>query len=212
MIRAAVFDFDGTLVPSNVIKEDSFYVVAAAFPGGHEHMQAILSTKPGDRLVIWSRFAADRGIAEQAGELVGRYTTLCHARILATPERPAASAVLRTLREHGLRLYVNSSTPVEPLRAIAAARFPESVFDGVLGGYGCKLDNLRRVSEDAQLDPGAIVMVGDGVEDSEAAREFGCHFVGVSGGTLAATHPGSVIDDLSDLPARLDSITESGRS
>lgn len=208
MIRATVFDFDGTLVLSNTVKEDSFYVVAASFPGGREHMQTILRTKPGDRSVIWSRFASDFGVAGHAGELVDRYTTLCQTRIQASAERAGASAVLQTLRALDLRLYVNSSTPTEPLRAITAACFPAVTFDEVLGGHGRKLENLRHVADGARLGPGAIVMIGDGVDDLDAARQFGCHFVGVSGGSLAAAQSGSLIDDLRELPALLDGMKE----
>jgi phosphoglycolate phosphatase-like HAD superfamily hydrolase len=208
VIRAVVFDFDGTLVLSNAIKEDSFYAVAAVFPGGREYMQTILSATPGDRSAIWRRFASDFGIAQQAGELVDRYTAQCQTRITACPERTGASAMLQTLRARGLRLYVNSSTPTEPLLAITAARFPAATFDEVLGGHGRKLENLCCIAEGARLDPGAIVMVGDGVDDLEAAREFGCHFVGVSGGSLAAACSGSLIDDLLDLPGLLHSMKE----
>jgi phosphoglycolate phosphatase-like HAD superfamily hydrolase len=208
VIDAAVFDFDGTLVLSNAIKADLFIDMASDFPGGREQMQTILRARIGDRSAIWQRFAADRGIGEQAGELVRRYTSLCQTRIETCPERAGASAVLEALRARGFRLYVNSSTPTDPLRALTAARFPAVTFDAVHGGYGRKLENLRRIADDARRDPRAIVMVGDGVDDFDAARAFGCRFVGVSGGSLGVVAPGALIDDLRDLPARLGSMKE----
>ncbi len=208
MIRAVVFDFDGTLVLSNGIKEDAFYAVADAFPGGRERMKTVLADRPGDRSDIWTRFTSDMGIAEQAGDLIERYTALCETRITACPERAGTSATLQALRAIGLRLYVNSSTPTGPLRVITAARFPPATFDDVLGGYGRKLENLQRVAGGARLQPSDIVVVGDGTDDADAARAFGCHFVGVSDGSLGGPHSASIIDDLRALPALIAAMRE----
>ena len=199
MIRSVVFDFDGTLLLSNAVKEESFYAIAEAFPGGGERMRAILKSRPGDRSAILKQFADAMQVGDRADDLIARYTSICSARIMLCPERPGASSALAALRAAGIRLCVNSSTPIQPLRAIAAARFPAATFDDVFGGYGCKLDNLRRLAEAAQLRAADIAMVGDGSDDAEAAAAFGCHFVGVSGGSLRASGSAPLIDDLRDL-------------
>jgi phosphoglycolate phosphatase len=211
VIRAVVFDFDGTLVLSNAIKEDALYVVAAGFPGGRELMQRVAATKPGDRTAIWTRFSAEMGIPDRTDDLIAQYTTLCETRIKACPERAGASAALHALRTAGLRLYVNSSTPTEPLRSITAARFTGGTFDGVYGGHGCKLENVRHIARVGRLEPAHIVMVGDGTDDADAARAFDCHFIGVCDGTFDAARSAPAIDDLRELPTMITAIEESVR-
>ena len=212
MIRAVVFDFDGTLVLSNAIKEDSLYVIAGAFPGGRERMQMVVAARPGDRRAIWTRFSSEMGVSERTDDLVAQYTALCEARIKGCPERTGASAALHALRATGVRLYVNSSTPAEPLRSITAARFATGTFDGVHGGHGRKLENLRHIAGVGRLEPAQIAMVGDGIDDADAARAFGCHFIGVRGGSLDAGHSAPMIDDLLELPGLIAAIKEPVRS
>jgi phosphoglycolate phosphatase len=204
LIQCVVFDFDGTLVLSNAIKEDAFFAVAGEFPRGRAHMEGILKTQCGDRSAIWTRFAAEVGIAARAGQLVEKYTALCHARIQACSERAGASATVLALRQRGLRLCVNSSTPGAPLRRLVESRFPIGTFNGIYGGYGQKLENLRLLCDAALHDPSVVTMVGDGVDDAASAHAFGCHFVGVSGGSLAAADAGPLIEDLQDLLPLLD--------
>ena len=195
MIRCVVFDFDGTLVLSNRIKRDTFLDVAADFPDGPAVMAGILQRSPGDRAAIASEFAAAVGAASEAGNLIDRYTGLCEQRIAACPDRAGAAELLTSLRQRRVRLHVNSSTPADALQRLVSLRYPGGTFDGVHGGYGCKLWNLRAIARHDRIDAGEVAMVGDGTDDMAAAREFGCRFIGVAGGTLSAQRE-PLIEDL----------------
>lgn len=195
MIRCVVFDFDGTLVLSNRIKRDTFIDIAADFPHGPAAMTGILQRAPGDRVAILTEFAAASGAADRAAELIERYTTLCEQRIVVCPERAGASETLAALRQRRARLHVNSSTPADALQRVITARYPAGTFDGVHGGYGCKLSNLRALANGDRTKASDVVMIGDGVDDLIAAREFGCRFIGVAGGTLEG-HADLLIEDL----------------
>lgn len=198
MISCVVFDFDGTLVLSNEIKRDTFFAVASGFEKGRERMDEILRSYAADRDGIFSRFAVITGVPDRAAALAGLYTQLCHEQICRCPERPGALETVSTLRSAGVRVYVNSSTPAAPLSRLLQQRFPD-YFDGALGGYGCKLRNLHTIAAMERLEPNAVVMVGDGIDDREAAMRFGCGFVGVSGGTLPANPGTHLVDDLRDV-------------
>jgi phosphoglycolate phosphatase len=198
-----VFDFDGTLVLSNQIKRDGFLVLAEEFPAGRPRMEEILRAAPGDRVAILSTFAAQMGSGDLAEALIARYGTWCEERLLVCPERAGAEDVLGSLRAEGLRMCINSATPTEPLHAVVARRFPSHIFEAVLGGHGRKKANLEWIARQLELRVQEIVMVGDGTDDYQAARGAGCHFIGVSDGTLASTYSGTMIDDLRDVPALL---------
>lgn len=191
MIRCVVFDFDGTLVLSNAIKRDGFFALATDFPDGAAAMERLLADPPGDRFAILEAFAAPHGA--DADDLAARYGKWCEERILSCPERTGAAAVLVRLRYAGLRLYVNSATPTAPLQAIVARRYASGTFDGVLGGHGAKLVNLEAIAATEELTPVEMLMVGDGIDDRDAAADFGCAFAGVAEGTLAASDEGAAL-------------------
>ncbi|MBN2752922.1 MAG: haloacid dehalogenase-like hydrolase [Rhodospirillaceae bacterium] len=185
MIRCVVFDFDGTLVLSNAIKRDGFFAVAADFPGGTETMEALLASPPGDRFAIFRAFAASYGA--KPDDLASQYGAWCEDKILACPERPGATELLAYLQQQGLPVYINSATPQAPLQSVVAKRYGKGAFTGVLGGHGCKVRNLNTILNIENLSPKDLLMVGDGRDDHDAATEISCNFVGIAGGTLAAT-------------------------
>jgi len=195
MIRCVVFDFDGTLVLSNDIKREGFFASVSECPGGAERMARILARPPGDRYAIFRRFAEEAG--GDANELAARYGHWCEERILVSPERFGASVALAQLRRAGISVHVNSATPTAPLRSLVLRRYGEASFDGVHGGHGNKRENLEAILRTEQLLPSSLAMVGDGIDDRDAALAVGCQFVGVGGGTLAAIAPdGDLLDSL----------------
>ena len=200
MIRCAVFDFDGTVVLSNDLKRDAFLAIADDVPSGRDQMEAILRNQTGDRHAILSRFAETVGIRDRLPSLLARYTSYCHDAIVACPLRAGAAFALAHMKESGLCNYINSSTPTEPLSRIVQARFPLGMFDGIYGGYGCKLSNLVAIGRVAHAARHEIVMVGDGIDDRDAAHDFGCRFIGVAGGTLSTTNDAeALVEDLVSL-------------
>lgn len=188
MIRCVAFDFDGTLVLSNDIKRLGFFAVVAEQPGGHERMAQILACPPGDRYAIFRCFADESG--NDPDEMAVRYSRWCEERILACPERSGASLALAELHRAGIRVYINSATPTIPLRSVVLRRYGEGSFDGIHGGHGAKRKNLEAILRQENLVPSSLAMVGDGIDDREAALTVGCQFIGIGGGTLAAADPG----------------------
>ena len=205
MIRCVVFDFDGTLVMSNAIKREGFFAVAAAIADGAEAMTALLADPPGDRFAIFAAFCARFG--HDAGEMAEAYGAWCEAAILAAPERTGASEALAALRRDGIKIWINSATPEAPLRAIVKRRYPSGSFDGILGGHNRKVANLKAVRSAEGLHAEEILMVGDGIDDKLGAAEVGCHFVGLTEGTLGASpEPGPMIADLRKLAPLLSEV------
>lgn len=208
MIRCVVFDFDGTLVLSNDIKREGFFAAVTGSPDGPERMARILASPPGDRYAIFRYFTDEVG--GDPDELAARYSEWCDERILTCPERPGASVALAQLRHAGLSLYVNSATPTVPLRAVVRRRYGDGFFNGVHGGHGAKHANLKAILHNEQLLPSSLVMVGDGVDDRDAALAAGCHFIGIGGGTLAATQDAGLLDTLEHLLSLFPHETSSG--
>lgn len=171
--------------------------LAQRFEQGPARMKVLLNSASGDREAIISRFAADVGASHVAVSLLTEYSRMVRDQIVTCPERPGAASLLRNLRQEGVAVYVNSATPPDELRLTLEERYPADTFAGIYGGFGCKLANLRAIARSAGACANSIAMIGDGKDDAIAAAEFGCHFIGVAGGSLQESSPfASLLKDL----------------
>ena len=184
MIRCIALDFDGTVLLSNEIKSQCFFDTVSSISEGYEIMTAILAKNPGDRYEVFDIFASKTGLS--AMDLAGKYSVCCREKILICRERHGAKSVISQIRKLGIKVYLNSATPVVPLRAIVFGRYGAGFFDGIYGNSGQKAENLSAILADEAIQPKELVMIGDGTDDWEAALNVGCHFIGVSDGTLSA--------------------------
>lgn len=215
MIRAVVFDFDGTLVDSVAIKENAFAEVALAVSGGDTAMQAVRSDGlPQDRHSVFRRFAAQ--LAEENGqsdaeawgaELAARYSALCEERISACKECPGAGEILARLKAEGYQVYLNSATPAEALQVILARRGLDTAFREVYGIPPSKEENLRRIVASAEANPGEVLVVGDGADDAASAAAVGCHYLSAGCGRNSFE-----IKNLEEILERLPSFGETANA
>lgn len=183
MTLVVAFDFDGTLVDSNVIKRQSFYDIACAFHGGKSVMRRILSRSFGkDRYWIFDQFRNSMSLTIDEGALVDRYTALTNRRVSCAPEIEGAGTTLSRLGEMGVRMFVNSATPTPALVNILCARKLDRHFKGILGSPRTKEYNLKSILNVCKVEPSQLVMVGDSELDRVAACNVGCHFVGLDNG------------------------------
>ena len=207
MIRLVAFDFDGTLVDSNAIKERTFQDVVASLTGGTEALVAA-RLKGGDRYRIFeevSRVLEPDGDCQPvlARRLADDYARRCLRAIGAAPERRGASRVLRHLWNRGIKVYLNTATPDVDVPALLRKRGWASLFKGIYGSSSTKSENLRMILGRERVAPSNALMVGDSLDDSAAAAEMGTWFVGITAECRIAVEPPFAMQDLIKLPALL---------
>jgi phosphoglycolate phosphatase-like HAD superfamily hydrolase len=185
MIHCVVFDFDGTLVDSNQIKHDMFLEISARFENGLAVMSGILSApEAGDRYDIFDRFVAKirkdpGGCSQLSSELATSYSDSCHREIAVAPEIPGASDALKQLVSAGIRVFISSATPTEPLLKLIEARGLSRLVQGVFGGPSSKESHIKEIRRITSLDAGKILYVGDTDSDRKAAASAAVHFIGI---------------------------------
>ena len=135
------------------------------------------------------------------GELVALEIDAC-------PFVAGARAFLEA-RATELPLFVASGTPQPELRDIVERRGLGPLFAGVYGSPASKASHLRAIAERLQTTPAALLFVGDGRQDFEAAAEVGSRFIGrVPRGEAGVFPPGTVIvGDLDELAGRWAELT-----
>lgn len=186
MIRVAVFDFDGTLVDSNCLKEACFRRTVAAIAGGSEALEAALA-RGGDRYRVFAEVArrldpagAPDAVAARGRALAADYSQCCARGIVAARERRGGRSVLAALRRRGLRVWIASATPARDLVPILRHRGLMPFLHGALGGPVSKLDNLRHIMRAERAAPREVLMVGDSRDDQDAASRLGTWFFAVT--------------------------------
>ena len=213
MIRVVVFDFDGTLVDSNGVKEACDRAVVAHLPGGPDAL-AKARAKGGNRYTVYPDVARlldpcgdIKSIEAQGRALAEAYSRCCARGILAAPERRGARDTLARLKRRGLRIWINSATPSRDLHELLRRRRLSAYLDGALGGPTRKAENLRRVLAAERVPAKEVMMVGDGLDDLAGAKAVGTWFVAISAEQRIPDFCGFTMPDLSKLVPLIDRLS-----
>ena len=181
MIRHLVFDLDGTLVPSNDVKRDAFFACVEGIDGAGEIIASMLDADPTrDRYRVFGELVERLPAAGDAAELVARYSTLCHERIVALLNQGMTDALLDLLCRKGLTLHLSSGTPREALLAMMHETGLDRHFVSINGSPAAKEDTLRAIMREHDLAAAQLTVVGDGDSDMDAAGAVGCGFLRVA--------------------------------
>ncbi|MBI5630415.1 MAG: HAD family hydrolase [Elusimicrobia bacterium] len=219
--RAIVLDFDGVILESNDAKTRAFELLFAA--EGPEVVSRIVAHHRANGGI--SRFEKfrhayreilKRPLSASGEEALGRrFNELVENAVAAAEWVPGARQFLED-RHASLPLFVASGTPQEELRRIVLRRGLGSYFRGVYGSPEKKDAILRAVAHEVGASCGGILMVGDAVNDYEAARRVGALFIGRVRPGEVNPFPGEILilSDLKDLSlaiANLPVPTRDGR-
>jgi phosphoglycolate phosphatase len=205
MIRVVVFDFDGTLVESNRVKEVCLHRTVAGLCGGEAALAAARKTG-GDRYQIFQDVARKlsttsdlEAIASQTLVLVNTYSHCCATGIIASAERRGARRALAGLSQRGLRIWVLSATPDRYLTDLLRRRGLLRWLRGSYGSSVSKEQGLRQIMITERANRNNVLFVGDGPDDQRAARVVGVKFAAVMAETRLEARGRFAIRDLRPL-------------
>jgi len=214
VIRALVFDLDGTLV-------ESLPGIATALNRALDRLG--LPTYPVDDV---RRFVG-RGVAvlardalpgtptdDQAARLAGAFRAeYADTWQAGTELLPGVPETLADLQSTGMPMAVWSNKPHEFTVEMVARMFPDTRFDSVLGlrdGVPRKPDPAaaREIATILGQPDEAIALVGDSLTDIESARNAGWQAIAVGSGyedpeKLRASEPDHWLDEITGLPGLL---------
>jgi phosphoglycolate phosphatase-like HAD superfamily hydrolase len=128
-----------------------------------------------------------------------QYNRIVENGAVNCPEVPGARRALEILHKD-FALYVNSTTPREPLVRIIKKRGLHFFFADIYGGGQSKSENLKRIFRRENIKGHNCLVVGDGMSDLNAALECDCRFIGVKNEFESLSKGMKLIDSLHELP------------
>lgn len=202
-IRLFVFDFDGTLRVTNLIKENCFKEIALSKGISLDLLKTVMD-KGGNRFEIFKALSEHSENCVYP-EIVEEFTKSVHRKVCASKHLPGARKFVETLiADSHKKVCILSATPHEELMKIIIDEYGQGCFDDVLGTSN-KIDALRDLMDKYSVEPKETLMVGDQEMDQEAAMENETHFLAVKsvGSWKNNKVPDHVITDYFTLIKRL---------
>ncbi|MEM9544003.1 MAG: HAD hydrolase-like protein [Cyanobacteria bacterium P01_E01_bin.42] len=194
MIKAIIFDFDGTLVQSNEIKHNTYYKVAQnldftgintqkivddVLTSGIDGTRDIVIKEIVSRIAAIGKLSTAFSLPDWVEELTADYTNICEIAIASCPEIEGTTATLEHLQNRGYLLFINSATPVKYLKRIVELRGMKDFFTGIYGRPNDKIQNLQAIFSAYSIAPQQAIAIGDGEDDLHSSLTMGCQFIGV---------------------------------
>ncbi|MCR5688351.1 MAG: HAD hydrolase-like protein [Lachnospiraceae bacterium] len=184
MIRAIIFDFDGVILESAVIKTAAFGEVVKGYPKDKaDAFVAYHMSHMGISRHVKFRYFIEEILKEEYTEeaekaLADDFERIVYEQVMKCAFVPGAEEFLRKNHEK-YDLYIASGTPDEEMNRIVGGRGLGKYFKGVYGTPMKKPDIVRMILEKG-YDRSEAVFVGDAGTDMKAAAETGLAFIGRS--------------------------------
>ena len=182
MLKAIVFDFDGTLLESAEIKTEAFAELFNEYP---QHQRRIvdyhLAHEGISRYVKFREIYRDilkRPLGQEEEDRLGlTFGRLIADKIAVCPLVPGAWAFLENVASQ-YKCFIASGTPEVELHPLVAQRGLRKFFDEVHGAPTPKPEILQGILQKHVLDPSEVLSIGDALSDLEAAQSVRIPFVG----------------------------------
>ena len=180
---AIIFDFDGVILESTGIKDDTFRAMFADETDAHQAAILKLHRANGGVSRNWKFEKIFQDILARPltithrDRLALRFRTLVMDRILDCPFVPGALEFLEAHKNRTI-MVIASGTPENELLEIVEHRGIAAYFDKVKGAPDTKTAIIRKLLDHLGLAPENCLCVGDSMTDYEAATENRIPFMG----------------------------------
>lgn len=206
-IKVLVFDFDGTIVDSNEIKNRAYFKL---FPLVSQKAKEIIGNiSRGSRKTRYQIIREILSALKEIGEIkfnnmekeVEKYTLkfgeIVEDKIINSDGVHGAFEELWFLYNNKYVLYILSGTPLAPLqqtikKMVMSGKIPpfKKIY-GRIDDTDEKLFKERVLSEIMEAEKvlaEEIVLIGDGKNEREVAIENGCNFIGITNDNFSVVH------------------------
>lgn len=183
MIRSIIFDFDGVILESAVIKTEAFGEVVRNYPKDlAEAFVVYHMSHMGISRHVKFRYFIEEILGEEyteakAATLADNFESIVYERVMKCPFVPGAKEFLE--ENHGkYDMFIASGTPDEEIQRVVSGRGLRGFFKGVYGTPMKKEEIVETIMSEGGYIKSEVVLVGDAGTDMNAAAATGVQFIG----------------------------------
>ncbi len=183
--QAVFFDFDGVILDSVDVKTQAFAEIFRSY--GLEVEKAAVDYHLANGGLsrykkfehIYQNVLKQPISASELKELGKKFSNLALQKVLKAPFMPGAKETLEELKVNSVPAFVVSGTPDEEIKYIVQKRGLSEYFREVHGSPRRKGEIVEDIMERYIFEPGKCLLIGDAIEDYEAAKKEKMHFLGI---------------------------------
>lgn len=183
-VKAVIFDFDGVILDSANIKTEAFLQMFEEYP---EYLEAIKEYHIQHQgITRYQKFEwiytelLGKPYNQQVKEKLGEeFSSLVFQKIMDVSAIPGAMEFLQALKEKNIPAFISSGTPDEELNKIVDKRELRKYFKKVYGSDISKVEAIKTISNNEEIDYSNLLFLGDAVTDYNAAAAKDVPFVAV---------------------------------
>lgn len=184
MNNVIFWDFDGVILNSNSVRTEGFRTVLADYP--IDEVEALLAYHEANgglsRYVKFNHFFETiRGevlTEERLAELVASFSSLMKEKL--GDRSYLIQPMVRYIQQHSGNqpMYIVSGSDQTELRYLCQQLGLAEYFQGIYGSPTPKIELVRRIIAENNFPKAKCVLIGDSINDYEAAAENGIDFIG----------------------------------
>jgi phosphoglycolate phosphatase-like HAD superfamily hydrolase len=180
--KIVIFDLDGTLIDSNLIKRSCFLALCEnALETGI--MIKLLDDPTNTRNDIFEIFAKKLCKTDyQESFLLRTFNSNVRNKLSKSKEIKGASKLMIKLNSMGIKMYLSSLTPSAEITPIIKSHGWTDLFDDIFGSPQDKSETIRLLMDNKQFNAKDIVIIGDGEDDFLSAKRNSIDFIPVGEG------------------------------
>ncbi len=205
-----IFDFDGVLVESNTIRFKGFRLLFRDYPDDQVQMLVEYAMLNGgmsryEKIKYFFEEIKHEAISDAGVQILSRqYTELVKQRVIDA-EPVTGSLEFLSNNSTNYDFAIVSGSDQEELRAVCQARKISQLFLNILGSPERKEINISRLLSEEGWDKGSCLLIGDSLNDLEAAQKNNIDFIARESGLVEwdSMDNITVIKDLSQLQSHV---------
>ena len=173
-----IFDFDGTLIPSNKYKK-KLYELILKNSADTNSIREIVEKSYGlhSRKDIFDALCYKLGIKLDSEKFLARYKNKYISYSVETKPMIGFTSLFKYLKSSNFRICINTANNVDEMREIVDKKSWSPYFDLVLGSPNSKIDNFNIIMQELSCTKEDMCFVGDSQSDIEASNKSGIDFI-----------------------------------
>lgn len=183
MYKCLIFDFDGTIVDSNLIKKSLFYEVLNEFDIDKNELKVQISIDGKSRNQIIAG-ALSKYSEEVVLKSIKRYSLLTFDKISRIKPNKYFFEIVEYCKKNGIYLVLSSNTPENELIKIIKEMSLFNIFDEVHGYPKLKSESLNKIIIENNFLSNQTLVIGDGESDKLSAEVNNCDFIRINKNSL----------------------------